>query len=80
MRERERNGLGHLGNLENSETLTRLEVLLTLSLTLGLGSRVKVRNLPDTDAALTSTKTVGVIVVGGSMVSRAVIPDSCHLC
>ena len=61
--------------LEDSETNSRLHVLLALSLTIGLGSRVEVRLLSDADAALTGAEAVVVVVVGCGVEGGAVVPD-----
>jgi hypothetical protein len=63
--------------LEDSETNTRLHILLTLGLTLALRSRIEVRMLTNAHAALTGTKANAIVVVSSSMVGRADVPDSC---
>jgi len=63
-------------HLEDSETLSRLKVLLALGLALGLGSRVEVWALSDTNAALTGAEAEVVIVVGCGVVGGAVVPNS----
>lgn len=62
--------------LEDSETLTRLQVLLALGLTLRLGGWVEVWALADADATLAGTETVVVVVIGSGVEGGAVVPDS----
>jgi len=62
--------------LKDGETLAGLQVLLTLGLTLGLGSWVEIWTLTDAYTALAGTKSVRIVVIGGSVVSGAVVPDS----